>query len=128
MSREVELSDLVMWIAARKRIPQTEISLTSRLRVDLGVDGDDARELIDEFSRRYCVDIESFPYSNYFGPEAGWNVLAWFWRIAGFGPRTRQFDLTVEDLLIAARTGVLGSSENRQGTSGSGACSEPGAP
>jgi hypothetical protein len=36
---------------------------------DLGVDGDDAVELMEEFSKRFDVDLETFHIGEYFGCE-----------------------------------------------------------
>jgi hypothetical protein len=41
----------------------------------MGIDGDDAVELIEEFSERFGVDMSGFVCSRYFGPEAAWNPL-----------------------------------------------------
>jgi len=49
------------------------LSLETRIGEDLGVDGDDAVELLEEYSKRFSVDISNFSFDDYFGPEVGFN-------------------------------------------------------
>jgi acyl carrier protein len=68
---EVEVVELV---SQQLDIPTSGISRTSRLLEDLGVDGDDAVELIDAFAARFSPDLEPLGrhWSRHFGPE-GWS-------------------------------------------------------
>jgi len=45
------------------------VQLETRLRADLGVDGDDARELLDAFSREFDVDPSGLQFDEHFGSE-----------------------------------------------------------
>lgn len=41
----------------------------SRMEEDLRVTGIDAIEFIDKWAETFSVDVESFPYKRYFGPD-----------------------------------------------------------
>ncbi|WP_235581266.1 MULTISPECIES: DUF1493 family protein [unclassified Rhizobacter] len=59
------------------------MTLETRINLDLGVDGDDGAELLDAFTKRFAVDIESFANAHYVGPEAGASPMSFFRRILG---------------------------------------------
>ena len=73
------------------------IQPSSRLFHDLGIDGDDAEELLVALGKRFSLPIEDFPFSQYFGSEvgAGWRHL--FMAVLGIG-RARLKPLTVQQL------------------------------
>lgn len=43
---------------------------------DLGIDGDDAVELVGELCKRYQVPVEGVNLKRYIGPEAGFGVIS----------------------------------------------------
>jgi hypothetical protein len=88
-------------------VPAARIKPESRLLHDLGVDGDDAGDLLQHFSARFHVDISAFQFSRHFGPEAGWNPLYFIYRCL-FARRREPDDLpvTIQDLAEAAEAGV----------------------
>nr|WP_320051215.1 DUF1493 family protein [uncultured Desulfuromonas sp.] len=51
-----------------------EISEDTLIEDGLGVTGDDAWELIEDFQNKFDVDMNSFEFSLHFGPEAGFHV------------------------------------------------------
>jgi hypothetical protein len=59
-------------------IEASKVSPASRLFEDLGVDGDDAVELIDAFAARFPTDLGPLyaHWSRHFGPE-GWGWPDW---------------------------------------------------
>jgi acyl carrier protein len=61
---------LSQWIADSLKIAPAKISASTRLNLDLGVDGDDGVDLMRSFGEAFGVDVSDFPYSRYFGPEA----------------------------------------------------------
>lgn len=67
---EAEVMELV---SRQLGIEAPKISRASRLLEDLGVDGDDAVELLGAFERRFSPDLDSLGrnWSRHFGPE-GW--------------------------------------------------------
>src|SRR5262249_29332806 len=80
----------------------------TRLQWDCGVDGDDASELMVEFSRRFSVDLSDFRFDRYFGPEAAFNP---------FASRKKLVAVTIGGLVWEARKGKWGSDlgENKSG-------------
>lgn len=70
---------------------------------DLGVDGDDAEELLLRLKQEFGVDLEGVQFERHFGPE-GFNPLAllmpswWRWQ-------RERIPIRIQDLVDAARTG-----------------------
>lgn len=59
------------FVTKRWCVPGDEPNLKTRLSFDLGIEGDDARELFDEFKREFDVDISELHlyWNSYFAPE-----------------------------------------------------------
>ena len=55
-----------------------ELNINNSIGEDLYVDGDDGIELLEEYSKRFSVDISGFPFDDYFGPEGGSNPFNFF--------------------------------------------------
>jgi acyl carrier protein len=97
------LTDRVISLVARKTgVKVSKISQQTDLVYDLGIDGDDAVELIDEFEHEFGVEMPNSEYDKHFGPE-GLNPLCLFslswWR-------DKAKPLTIADLVRAAESGV----------------------
>jgi acyl carrier protein len=62
---------VIRFLADERALKSDEISLASTLQNDLGLDGNDAVELFDKFSREFHVDITPIKpiWNRYFGPE-----------------------------------------------------------
>ena len=88
-------------------VPAARIKPETRLLHDLGVDGNDAGDLLQHFSARFHVDLSAFHFSSHFGPEAGWNPLHCFYCFLFARGRQRDIPITIQDLAEAADTGVL---------------------
>jgi acyl carrier protein len=73
---ESAIADEVMQFVANARgMSLGRIHPDSRLLEDLGLDGDDALELMLDFFERFHVSKDGFVFNQYFGPEAGWSPL-----------------------------------------------------
>ena len=83
-------------IARRTGLRREEIVPESRLLHDLGIDGDDAAELLSEYSTTFGVEMSGFDSDRFFGGEPH---LFNFWRLVG---KDRWLPLTVEDLYRSA--------------------------
>jgi len=83
-------------------IAYEEVNLTSSLFHDLGVDGDDASDLLERFSKEFNVDISNFKFNDYFGSEVSFVFKLFF----PFSKKSFK-KLTVQDLIIAAEKGKL---------------------
>lgn len=88
--------------------PKTQLSAETSINDDLGMDGDDGLEFMDAFSRRFAVDLGTFPYDNYFGPEAPAtpiSIIASTIRRLRTGKWTDLSPLTLRQLAEAAENG-----------------------
>lgn len=80
-----------------------DFQLELRISEDLKIDGDDAFDLISEYSRRFKVDISSFEYNYYFSKE-GFSPIGFIKYLIGI---KRYKSLTIRDLVEAVALGVL---------------------
>ncbi len=66
-------SDLVervkLFVAHQRGVKVSRLTLQTTLQDDLGADGADGWELIEEFGRQFEVDISAFQPRKHFGPE-----------------------------------------------------------
>lgn len=83
------------------------LDLNSRLFHDLGIDGEDALELLDAFSKKFDVDVSQFPFSEYFGNEGAISPLDLVLKLLGKSPYNDKKFLSVSDLINAVKLGVL---------------------
>src|SRR5208282_1188164 len=98
---DMELSESVArFVAEEIGVRRYRITAGSRLREDLGVDGDDAYDLLIAFAEKFHVRNGGFVFSDHFGPEATWNPIAFLF------PRRRLLPLTIHDLVNSAAVGV----------------------
>jgi acyl carrier protein len=81
------------------------LSPNASLSANLDIDGDDAFEFIKEYEREFNVDISSFKYKEYFGPEGLVTPLTIIWRLIVGGKKSKE--LTFKDLIDGIETGVL---------------------
>ncbi|MCH7499446.1 MAG: DUF1493 family protein [Nitrospinae bacterium] len=96
------ISFLSEWLSCSDR----SLNLDTRIGEDLGVDGDDAVEVLEEYSKRFSVDISSFPFNDYFGPEVGFNPL--YFLISIFSSNRSKFkSLYICDLVEGAEKKAL---------------------
>lgn len=83
----------------------------SRLYQDLGIDGVEGVELIEDFSMEFSVDIGNLDLSKHFGPEMPLIPLLWlYWRIFNPGKLNKRgqwkmIPITPLDLFESAKLG-----------------------
>lgn len=63
----------------------------------LGIDGDEAAELLEHLCRESDISFETFPGDRYFGPERPRNLIGVLWRELRGNPAPRQ-PLTIRQL------------------------------
>ncbi len=81
----------------------TNFRLDLSISEDLGLDGDDAFNLISEYSSVFQVDISKFDYQSYFANE-GFNPIA----LLGFLVGTKKYKkLYVRDLILGIESKKL---------------------
>ncbi len=103
--RATTVDDVVAFVAQNCGVATQAVSRDTRLQVDLGVDGADAAELMEEFANRFRVDLSEFEFDRHFSPEAGFNPIVWlYYRLVK--PQALRFEsVSVHDLVDAARNG-----------------------
>jgi hypothetical protein len=94
---------IVALISRRTGIPAAEVRLNARLLHDLGITGDDAEELLDEFAGLFEVDMEEFSFDEYFTDEPSVLHLCWVLGVKKRPIWENKKELTVSELLEAAR-------------------------
>lgn len=62
--------EVVALVAKKSGRPESSIT-PEKTFYQLGIDGDDAVELIDELGRRFQVPVEKVDLNRYIGPEGG---------------------------------------------------------
>ena len=83
------------------------LSADTGLLDDLGMDGDDAVEFMEAFSKEFDVDMSEFEFNRHFGPE-GFSPLALFYFLYCLLGRIFRKDvsglisITLRDLVLAA--------------------------
>lgn len=98
--------DLIAFLGEEIGETREQITIWTRVRQDLGVDGDAAADLIANYAYAFHVDIENFRFNDYF--NTGGNphpVLAWWLSLFGNGRPLKT--LTVRDLIQGAEAGRL---------------------
>jgi hypothetical protein len=98
-----KLTDQVMeMIADRTQCNRSKLRPEADLFLDLGVDGDDAEDLLHRFREGLGVNLEALQFGRHFGPEA-FNPLVFL--LPGWWRSKRQrIPVTIADLVEAART------------------------
>jgi hypothetical protein len=107
MTVSAKSNSVILWLADFCRLPIETITSSSRLREDLGVDGDDATELMTDFVRRFKVGWGTYHHDSYFYPE-GFDFTAPLQRIVSAvtgEPKTVKEPLYVQRLLDAVERG-----------------------
>jgi acyl carrier protein len=107
MNRTYSIEDIKEFTSKMLAIPVNKFSDEASLFHDLGVDGDDAIDFLDEFSRVFNVKLSKFHYSEYFGAEgtpSPWEFVKGLLTKTHYKQKKR---LRVIDLFQAANTGEL---------------------
>lgn len=99
--------EVLDFVAETTGCDRGQLSRNHRLFHDLGVDGEDASELLDAFSARFSVDMRGLDIERHFGPEAGATPLSLVrWLASSNFRRGDELQaIQVGDLILAAETG-----------------------
>lgn len=98
-----QFENVLQFVAKYCSVGVDKLKPVTSLFVDLGVDGDDADEFMQAFSRQFGVDISEFNFSQHFGPEAGCNpIVSLFRSVLRHTPQVTP--ITIEDLVEAAQS------------------------
>ena len=96
LNAEISFEDLISFI--REEIGEYNMGINRETLIedDLGVTGDEAIELIQNFSKKFNLDIKDFVYSKYFYPEP-----------SIFSVNKSIHPITLENLYTILKTGKL---------------------
>ncbi len=98
--------DVVAFLADALEMERSQITIWTRVRQDLKLDGDDAADLLANYSYAFHVDTDTFRFNDYFNTGGNAHpVLAWWLSLFGNGKPLRT--LTVRDLVRGAEQGIL---------------------
>lgn len=100
MTNRILFHEVCALITKHRGMIKKGISLSTTLRDDLGMEGDDAAEFIDEYFIQFNIDALNFRFQDYFGDE-GFNLLDLF---SVFKKSTYR-PITVEHLVRCAENG-----------------------
>ncbi|PKM04302.1 MAG: hypothetical protein CVV16_05455 [Gammaproteobacteria bacterium HGW-Gammaproteobacteria-6] len=106
-------SEIIVFVSEFTGVKAEKLSPDTLINFDLGVDGDDGAELLEEFSTRFGVDLSQIS-ETYFGPEGfsvGFVVLWPYYlyrRIKGYKPKGLA-PLPVRLLIRSAESGKWAS-------------------
>ncbi len=99
---------IIEFLSDQLSIAATSLHLNDRLFHDLGVDGDDAVELLQRYSKEFHVEINHFPFTDYFGNEGTGSPFSYIWRLFSIGQaRAKKKPLAIFDLINAVAFGKL---------------------
>jgi acyl carrier protein len=105
---------IIEFLSDQLSIVATSLHLNDRLFHDLGVDGDDAFELLQLYSKEFNIEINHFPFTDYFGNEGIGSPFNYIWRLITSGQaRAKKKPLTIYDLINAAVIGKLTDANDR---------------
>ena len=100
----VTSEDVIALIAKETGTPPEYIQPAHRLNVDLGVDGDDAEELLRAYREKFRVDMSGFDFHRYFGDEPdAVSLFLLLWRLLTGDEKPEP--LFVRDLVRSAQLG-----------------------
>lgn len=94
---EVEAA-VIEFVVRETSANRSRLSLDTRLREDIGIDGADAVDFFEHFASTFGVDLSGFDISRHFGPEASFNPLH-----SIFGTQRHWVETTIRDLTRAVR-------------------------
>ncbi|QJE98961.1 DUF1493 family protein [Luteolibacter luteus] len=94
----MKLSEVTRFVAGEIGCDPSKLTPATRLLEDLGIDGDDAAELMESFAFRFAVDLTGYDHRRHFGPEAGWSPVV-------IHPSAPLIPITIIRLAEAAETG-----------------------
>jgi len=99
--REAEIQALLVKLSGYRK----PIGPTTSINLDVGLDGDDAYELLETIQNRFGTRFDSLDWHKYFHNEGECNLLSvWFRKIPGYKETRRS--LTFEKLLEVVQRGV----------------------
>jgi acyl carrier protein len=97
-TREDMALKVIAFVRRHTTASKQPLDSSTQLARDLGMDGADAYEFLDAFAREFGVDMSSFEFARYFGPEGLDPVLLLAKKKADLRP------INIGDLIEAAKS------------------------
>ncbi|MCX6899909.1 MAG: DUF1493 family protein [Verrucomicrobia bacterium] len=104
MSTPVTFDQVREFLCEQWRVRPERITPHTRLLHDLGIDADDAEEMLTAFAERFHVDFSSLCFANHFGSELDAGAR-WVVRKVFGSDAVGKSPITVQDLVDAASCG-----------------------
>jgi len=113
---QVSYEQIRDFVSEKLGVPKERLSPSTRLLHDLWLDGDDAADLLKDFSQQFAVDMAGIDFRRHFGSEleAG---IRWVLQKTLGAERLGYAAITLKDLLDAANHGRWVAVEPAHGTS-----------
>ncbi len=100
---EIAFKQIRQLLARQMGVRENKVTMATRLRHDLGMDGDDAFEFLDDFRKKFSVDMTDFPYDSYFGPESPFSYVV-LYHLLFDRSKLKKRELTVRELVALTET------------------------
>ena len=94
--------DIQNFISDYTGVHKKRITKDTNLQRDLGLHGDEAGDFIEEFSKRYNVDLNGFIFDKHFDTEGSFNPIYYLYLLLFKRQELRKTIISVSDLLHAA--------------------------
>ena len=104
MSTPITFEQVRDFLCEQWGVQLERLTPSTRLLHDLGIDGDDAVEILMEFEERFHVDLSSFSFGDHFGSELDAGPR-WVVRKLLGGDEVGKLPITLQDLVDAANRG-----------------------
>ena len=105
LNKSYSEEEVKKFISISLSVPLNRISEETSLFHDLGIDGDDAVDFLNEFSDYFNVNLSKFNFNDYFGAEASptpWGFVSELITKSNFSKIKR---LEIKDLIRAVKNG-----------------------
>jgi hypothetical protein len=101
---------VVVSVAEQRSVSVDSLRPETTLFGDLGTDGDDGTEFLDDFAREFSVDMSECDSNRCFGPEGVPPWFLFYWTMWAFRrgipeERARLQPISIADLTLSAELG-----------------------
>jgi hypothetical protein len=103
MKKDIIYEEIVQFIFDSRGKYRKKIKSESELEIDLKITGDDAFEFIENFSKKFKVDISRFPIEKYFASESSIDIYL----LLFLKRKSKRKLIKIKDLVNAVEIGEL---------------------
>ena len=100
---EIAFRQVRQLLARQMGVRENKVTMDTRLRHDLGMDGADAWEFLDAFCEEFSVDLTDFPHDSYFGGEMVFTFMD-LYNFLFDRSKLKMRELTVRELVALTET------------------------